>query len=264
MYTNVFLSRLPLFFSLSLSPPPHCKSTSSLFALRRSILLLHPALRRFPLLFISPPLPPSSLSLSFSPRSFLTLCTRICTYTQCSLSLRHRDHSSSRFHPLGRLPFNPLLLPRDSTVSAPSLLHYTLPPRAFSSSLVAASFRLPTIQPLRALFPSAALPFPDTRHLHPSYLYASYHLRYTSVPPSSPSPRLSSRANGIQPPNSFPPPPPRFQPHLLGEKSRLPICRVIPCLGEIDEIETVNRRRGIKLSWLIVRCYRLRVDSGLN
>lgn len=197
------------------------------------------------------PLPPSlSLSLFlFSPRSFLTLCTRICTYTHCSL--RHRDHSSSRFHPLGRLPFNPLLLPRDSTVSAPSLLHYTYPPpRAFSSSLVvAASFRLPTIQPLRALFPSAALPFPDTRHLHPSYLYASYHLRYTSVPPSSlPSPRLSSRANGIQPPNSFPPPPPRFQPHLLGEKSRLPICRVIPCLGETRSTKLKRSIEGGELS----------------
>lgn len=114
---------------VSLSPPPRCKSTSSLFALRRSILLLRPALRRssFPLLSL------------FSPRSFLTLRTRTCTYTQCSL--RHRDHSS-RFHPLGRLPFNPLLLPlaspRFHRVSAPSTTYS--PPRAF---LLAVSFRLP-------------------------------------------------------------------------------------------------------------------------
>lgn len=195
------------------------------------------------------PSPPSlfSLSLFLSSLVFNPLYTDMHLYPV--LSLRHRDHSSSRFHPLGRLPFNPLLLPRDSTVSAPSLLHYTPPPRAFSSSLVvAASFRLPTIQPLRALFPSAALPFPDTRHLHPSYLYASYHLRYTSVPPSSPpSPRLSSRANGIQPPNSFPLPP-RFQPHLLGEKSRLPICRVIPCLGETRSTKLKRSIEGGELS----------------
>lgn len=139
MYTNVFLSRLPLFFSLSLSPPPHCKSTSSLFALRRSILLLHPALRRFPLLFISPPLPPSSLSLSFSPRSFLTLCTRICTYTQCSLSLSVIATTPPRVstpsvgslltpYYFPAIPLSPLLL--SSTIHTP--LHARFPPRSSS------------------------------------------------------------------------------------------------------------------------------------
>lgn len=223
---------IPTCFSLashsfvSLSPPTRCKSTSSLFALRRSILLLRPALRRssFPLLSL------------FSPRSFLTLRTRTCTYTQCSL--RHRDHSS-RFHPLGRLPFNPLLLPlaspRFHRVSAPSTTYS--PPRAF---LLAVSFRLPTI-PL-PLFPS--LPFPDTRHLHPSYLYAS-HLRFTrmSVPPSSFLPLTASNPTPEFVSSSLPAASARGKvaTHLSRDFVRETKCG-------IDQVETVNRGRGEELS----------------
>lgn len=132
MYINVFLSRLPL-FRLSFS-----SSSLQIYLVSfRPSTLDSTSPSRSPPLFISPPLS-RSLSL-FSPRSFLTLRTRTCTYTQCSL--RHRDHSS-RFHPLGRLPFNPLLLPlaspRFHRVSAPSTTYS--PPRAF---LLAVSFRLP-------------------------------------------------------------------------------------------------------------------------
>lgn len=229
MYTNVFLSRLPL-FRLSFS-----SSSLQIYLVSfRPSTLDSTSPSRSPPLFISPPLS-RSLSL-FSPRSFLTLRTRTCTYTQCSL--RHRDHSS-RFHPLGRLPFNPLLLPlaspRFHRVSAPSTTYS--PPRAF---LLAVSFRLPTI-PL-PLFPS--LPFPDTRHLHPSYLYAS-HLRFTrmSVPPSSFLPLTASNPTPEFVSSSLPAASARGKvaTHLSRDFVRETKCG-------IDQVETVNRGRGEELS----------------
>lgn len=113
--------------SLSLSPP-HCKSTSSLFALRRSILLLlHPPLsaasRRssFPLLSLS-------FSLVFNP-----LYTDMHLYPPLSPSSR----PLLAFPPpsVGSLltPYYFPSLHHDSTVSVPSLLHSPPPLSRFGA-----------------------------------------------------------------------------------------------------------------------------------